>query len=119
MNPRHVLLLSPGAVCMSLHSGLPASAIVPILGMRNQLRSWDWIAGGLAERFHDLTPDLFGHGDSNHAGSFGYAMAAFLFDLARIFDALSLTQFGLVGHSLGGAIALRYESALPDRIRAL
>jgi len=96
-----------------------APAIILVHGMRDHARSWDWIAEALARQFHVVAPDLRGHGDSDHAGSCGYAMAAFVLDLACLADAMNLTQFGLVGHSLGGAIALRFASAFPERISAL
>lgn len=96
-----------------------APAIVLVHGMRDHARSWDWIAGALADRFYVVAPDLRGHGDSDHAGSCGYGMAAFVLDLACIVDALSLTRFGLVGHSLGGAIAFRFASAFPEKISML
>ena len=96
-----------------------APAIVLVHGMRDHARSWDWIGAALADRFHVVAPDLRGHGDSDRAGSCGYGMAAFVLDLACIVDKLNLARFSLVGHSLGGAIALRFASAFPERISAL
>lgn len=100
--------------------GDPAvSAIILVHGMRDHARSWDWIASALADRYYVVAPDLRGHGDSDHAGSCGYGMAAFVLDLACITDELKLKRFGLVGHSLGGAIALRFASAFPERVSTL
>ena len=96
-----------------------APAIVLVHGMRDHARSWDWIGAAMADRFHVVAPDLRGHGDSDRAGSCGYGMAAFVLDLACIVDKLNLARFSLVGHSLGGAIALRFASAFPERISAL
>jgi pimeloyl-ACP methyl ester carboxylesterase len=96
-----------------------APPIVLVHGMRDHARSWDWVASALADHFYVLAPDLRGHGDSDHAGSCSYGMAAFVLDLACVVIALDLARFGLVGHSLGGAIALRFASAFPERVRAL
>ena len=96
-----------------------APAIVLIHGIRDHARSWDWIGTALADHFYVVAPDLRGHGDSDCAGSCGYGMAAFVLDLARVVEELNLTQFALCGHSLGGAIALRYASAFPERVSVL
>ncbi len=96
-----------------------ASALVLVHGLRDQARSWDRVAEAFASRYYVVAPDLRGHGDSDRAGAGGYAIANFVIDLADVVDALGLTSVALVGHSLGGAIALRYAAAFPDRVRAL
>lgn len=96
-----------------------APPLVLVHGMRDQARSWDWIAQALANRFHVIAPDLRGHGDSFRADPTAYTMAAFVLDLADLADALALARFDLVGHSLGGAIALRYAGAFAGRVRTL
>ena len=96
-----------------------APAIVLIHGIRDHARSWDWIGTALAGHFYVVAPDLRGHGDSDHAGSCGYGMPAFVLDLACIIEELNLSRFCLVGHSLGGAIALRFASAFSERLSAL
>ena len=96
-----------------------APAVVLVHGMRDHARSWDWIGSALADRFHVVAPDLRGHGDSECAGSCAYGMSAFEFDLACIAEELNLSEFALVGHSLGGAIALRFASAFPEKINGL
>lgn len=101
------------------HGDPAAPPLVLVHGMRDHARSWDWIAAALADRWHVIAPDLRGHGDSFHAGASGYGLAAFVLDLADLIDALALATVALVGHSLGGAIALRYAAAFPERVRTL
>ena len=96
-----------------------APAIVLVHGIRDHARSWDRIGAELANHFYVVAPDLRGHGDSDRAGSCGYGMAAFVLDLAGVVAELNLAQFALVGHSLGGAIALRFASAFPERVSVL
>jgi pimeloyl-ACP methyl ester carboxylesterase len=86
-------------------------------GIRDHGRSWDWTVAALAGRYQVVAPDLRGHGDSDHAGS--YAIADYVSDMAAVADALALERFHLVGHSLGGVIGLRYAAAFPDRVAAL
>lgn len=101
------------------HGDPTAPCVVLVHGMRDHARSWDWVAAALADRFHVVAPDLRGHGDSSQEGAAGYSMAAFVLDLAILIDALALGTIGLVGHSLGGAIAIRYAGAFPDRLAGL
>lgn len=103
-----------------LTRGDPAArTIVLVHGIRDHARSWDWIVTVLADQYYVVAPDLRGHGDSDHAGSCGYGMPAFVLDLACIIEELNLSRICLVGHSLGGAIALRFASAFPERVSAL
>jgi pimeloyl-ACP methyl ester carboxylesterase len=99
--------------------GDPADPPVLLLhGMRDHARSWDWVAGALEDRYHVIAPDLRGHGDSDRVDASGYTLAAFVLDLADVVAALEIARFALVGHSLGGAIGLRYAAALPEKVRA-
>lgn len=96
-----------------------APPLLLLHGMRDQARSWDWIATAFLDRFHVLAPELRGHGNSGWASSEAYTLAAFVIDLAYVVRALALPRLFLVGHSLGGHIALRYAAAYPEQIRAL
>lgn len=96
-----------------------APAVILIHGMRDHARSWDHTARALAADYRVIVPDLRGHGDSAWAGSDGYALSAYVADIADIADALRLDRHAIVGHSLGGAIGLRVAAAYPDRITAL
>jgi pimeloyl-ACP methyl ester carboxylesterase len=95
-----------------------APAVMLIHGMRDHCRSWDTIAAGLASHYRVIAPDLRGHGDSDWAGSDGYALPAYAADIADIADAFALKCYAIVGHSLGGAIGLRVTAAFPDRVVA-
>jgi len=102
-----------------VHWGDPkAPAIILQHGMRDHARSWDWIAQSLAEHFHVIAPDLRGHGDSDWGEPASYTMAAYVLDLTDIVAALALEQFAFVGHSLGGAIGVRFAGAFPEQVAA-
>ena len=64
-----------------------------------------------------LLPDLRGHGRSDWANS--YSLVEFVADLRFVSEQLSLEQFDLVGHSLGGHIATRYAAYFGDQVRRL
>jgi pimeloyl-ACP methyl ester carboxylesterase len=91
--------------------------LVLVHGMRDHAHSWYWLAAELAGRFHILAPDLRGRGDSSWGGS--YDLPDYISDLAALFDGLGLPPAALVGHSLGGHIAIRYAGCFPERVTCL
>lgn len=93
--------------------------ILLLHGMRDSARSWDWTANAISNRFHVVAPDLRGHGDSDWASAGAYTISDFVYDLAVIVDQLALHDVIILGHSLGGAIALRYAAAWPEIVKAL
>ena len=62
--------------------------------------------------------DLRGHGSSEPPKD-GYAIAAVAGDIGAVADALGLERFALVGHSMGGGVALAYAGAHPERVASL
>lgn len=63
--------------------------------------------------------DLRGHGQSEAPRDGDYALAAVAGDVAAVADALGLERFALVGHSMGGGVALTYAGAHPQRVTRL
>jgi pimeloyl-ACP methyl ester carboxylesterase len=63
--------------------------------------------------------DLRGHGDSDPADDGDYGVDALAGDVAAVADQLALRRFVLVGHSLGGLVAIRYAGLHPGRVAGL
>lgn len=63
--------------------------------------------------------DLRGHGDSSWDPESRYHADAFVEDVAHALDALGLIDVAIVGHSLGGDIALQVAAERPDQVRAV
>jgi pimeloyl-ACP methyl ester carboxylesterase len=63
--------------------------------------------------------DLHGHGKSTATPEAAYDIDSFAADIAATADELSLDRFVLVGHSLGGAAAIAYAAAHPQRVAGL
>jgi pimeloyl-ACP methyl ester carboxylesterase len=63
--------------------------------------------------------DLRGHGRSEPAKNGDYSIAGMAGDIAAVVDTLGLDRFVLVGHSMGGGVALAYAGAHPDRVAGL
>jgi pimeloyl-ACP methyl ester carboxylesterase len=110
-----------GSVVLSVveHPG-PAAGGVPLVllpGTGLTARSWDAVAATLAATRRVVAVDLRGHGASQWPGV--YSIAAMTDDLAALLDGLGEERVDLVGHSLGGLVALRVAAAHPHRVRRL
>jgi len=68
-------------------------------------RAWSGVIGQLATEYRCIAPDLRGFGDSD-APATGYTVRDSAADVAALVHALALTRYVLVGHSMGGKIAL-------------
>jgi pimeloyl-ACP methyl ester carboxylesterase len=66
-----------------------------------------------------LLVDLLGHGYSDKPLDFAYTREAHAGTIVALIDALALTQCGLVGHSMGGAIAVHVAAARPSIVSLL
>jgi pimeloyl-ACP methyl ester carboxylesterase len=95
------------------------AALLLIHGGRDHARNWDWVAQELRRDYHIIAPDLRGHGDSQWAIGGSYAMVDYVLDVAQLLNALRIFPITIIGHSLGGAIALQYSGVYPDRVRKL
>lgn len=88
-----------------------------IHGGKDHARSWDWVALALREHFHVIAPDLRGHGDSQWSIGGSYALVDFTLDIAQLLDSLGGDPVEIIGHSMGGSVALQYTGTFPDRVR--
>ena len=96
-----------------------APLLVLVHGGRDHARNWDWVARALRPDWHVVAPDLRGHGDSAWALGGMYAVADFVLDIDNLIEALGPRPVVLIGHSLGGAIALMYTGIHPERVQRL
>ena len=94
-----------------------APPLVLVHGGRDHCRNWDWVARRLRKDWHVIAPDLRGHGDSEWSKSANYSMAGYVYDLAQLIHQLKLAPVTLIGHSLGGAITVRYAGIFPEYVK--
>ncbi len=81
-------------------------------------RWWEPFFAILPDEIYAIAPDLRGCGGSSPSAD-GYEIHEQAADVAAFVDALGLTDFDLVGHSSGGAIAIEYALTYPSRLRSL
>lgn len=95
-------------------------ALVILHGFTGHRDDFIGILPSLGERRRVLAPDLRGHGDSeSEPGTSGWSFDQLVNDLLAFLDALGLERIDLLGHSVGGFVALRTALRAPDRIRSL
>jgi len=85
-------------------------------GGRDHCRNWDWVAQRLRNDWHIIAPDLRGHGDSEWIKGGVYTMSDYVCDIAQLVHQLELKPLTIIGHSLGGAITLRYTGLFPETV---
>jgi pimeloyl-ACP methyl ester carboxylesterase len=93
--------------------------LVMLHGGRDHCRNWDWAATELRNDWHIIAPDLRGHGDSQWSADGSYTLAGYIYDLAQLIHQQRLAPATIIGHSLGGQIALRYTGLYPDTVARL
>lgn len=96
-----------------------APLLVLVHGGQDHAHNWDWVARELRDDWHIICPDLRGHGDSAWSPDGSYSMAFYVSDLAQLIHQVSDGPVSILGHSLGGAISLRYAGLYPERVRRL
>ncbi len=70
-----------------------------------------------ARVFRVIVPDLRGHGDSESEGPYNVDRLAT--DLAQLMDVLKIGAFFVIGHSMGGAVAMQLALYKPERVMKL
>ena len=96
-----------------------APPVILVHGGRDQKRSWDWTAKQLAEHYRVYAYDLRGHGQSDWVTDGDYGVMDNVYDLASLVDHIGEKQVGLIGHSLGGNIVIRYAGIFPEMVSKL
>jgi pimeloyl-ACP methyl ester carboxylesterase len=92
--------------------------IVFVHGLMSSSSTWTAQIDRVATGHRVIAPDLFGHGESaKPAGD--YSLGAHAASLRDLFDTLEIADATVVGHSLGGGIALQLAYLFPDRVNAL
>ncbi len=89
-----------------------------IHGILGSQKQWAHLVDVLDDDHRLVVPDLFGHGDS--AKPVGdYSLGAHAATLRDLLDSLGVEQVTLVGHSLGGGIAMVFSYLFPERVERL
>jgi lipase len=109
----------PGEVELAIwRAGSGPDPVVCLHGITAQHRAFNALARHLASSRSLVGVDLRGRGDSAKPES-GYGLEAHSGDVIWVLDHLGLEDAVILGHSMGGFVALKSALSYPDRVRAL
>ena len=99
----------------------PADAppVVLLHGITGHARVWDHLATRLVPGRRVLALDQRGHGDSDPAPDDDYRVGTMADDVAAFVGSLRIDRFALLGHSMGGRIAIKYAADHAARLERL
>ena len=92
-------------------------AVVLLHGLFGSLDNWHPVAVRLAEQFHVFAVDQRNHGQSPHSTEMSYPLMAE--DVNELLVARGLESVSLVGHSMGGKVAMQFALQFPGKVEKL
>ena len=98
--------------------GRGRSVLVFVHGNFASWRWWQPVLKELSGGYRAYAPDMRGCGDSDRPPD-GYTIAQHADDLDRFIRTLKLPRLHLVGHSLGGCVAMEYALSRPKHLKTL
>lgn len=93
-------------------------ALLLIHGIGDSSATWRHIVPALAKCFTVIAPDLLGHGGSDKPRA-DYSGAAYACGMRDLLAVLEIEKATVVGHSLGGAVAMQFAYQFPERCERL
>ncbi|MGW2783785.1 alpha/beta fold hydrolase [Streptomyces populi] len=93
-------------------------ALVLIHGIGDSSATWAELIPDLARTHTVIAPDLLGHGASDRPRA-DYSVAAYANGVRDLLGTLDIESATLVGHSLGGGVAMQFAYQFPERTERL
>src|SRR4051812_5735190 len=98
--------------------GAGNSPLVVLHGLLGSSRNWLTTGGDLAARYHVLALDLRNHGKSPHDDA-PMDYETMMADVLAWLDAQGLGKVSMMGHSMGGKVAMHLACRHPERVERL
>ena len=99
-------------------AGEAGSPLVLLHGIAGNSEDWSEVGDDLANERRVIAPDMLGHGESAKPRG-DYSLGAYAGGIRDLLDHLGVEQATIVGHSLGGGIALQFSYLFPERCERL
>jgi pimeloyl-ACP methyl ester carboxylesterase len=115
MEPREITLHGHRVSYRAAGSG---PLLVLIHGIAGSSATWEEVMPGLAEHYTVVAPDLLGHGQSAKPRT-DYSLGAYASAIRDLLGALGYQRGTVLGHSLGGGVAMQFAYQFPERCERL
>ncbi|MGE5591520.1 MAG: alpha/beta fold hydrolase [Bacillota bacterium] len=119
LEPRSQYADNRGVPVHYLDWGGSGPCLLLIHGMRGRARLWESVAPALAQHFHVVAMDVRGHGWSGRPADAPYDRRALASDAVAVLNAMGADKARVIGHSLGGWIAIGLAAHFADRVECL
>lgn len=93
--------------------------LICVHGLTGNAHNFDALGPLLAARYHTLSLDVRGRGDSQWGPGDQYDAPHYVADLAAMLEVLRIERVTLVGTSMGGIISMLFSSMYPARVERL
>jgi esterase len=93
--------------------------LVCVHGLTGNAHNFDTLAPHLASKYHVISVDVRGRGDSQWGPPTEYLPQNYVTDLARMLEELGIARASLIGTSMGGIISMMYAGGWPERVERL
>ncbi len=120
MVPRSLRL--PGTHGLDLHAlewSREGTLLLFLHGFSNDAHVWDRVAPVLAPHYRVVALDQRGHGDSSRDPEGRYDHETMARDANAAVESLGAARVVIVGHSLGGRVAMRFAGLFPEKLAGL
>jgi len=93
--------------------------LVLVHGFGGNKDTWNWIVPEWVDKYHVFVIDLPGHGESVSNMTLNYTITDQAARLNQFVEAIGINNFYLLGHSMGGAVALRFAGDHEENLKSL
>ncbi len=92
--------------------------VVLLHGFLERLEMWDYFTSKISLSNRVISIDLLGHGETESVG-YIHSMSTMSDYVKAVLDNLRIRKYILVGHSMGGYVALALSEKYPDNVKGL
>ena len=93
--------------------------VVCVHGLSGNAHNFDALSPILASKYHVISVDVRGRGDSQWGPPTEYINQNYVTDLAKMLEELGVARASLIGTSMGGMISMIYAGGWPERVERL
>ncbi|MFY9224383.1 MAG: alpha/beta fold hydrolase, partial [Blastocatellia bacterium] len=88
--------------------------LIILHGLFGSLDNWHTLSKNFSEHYKVFSLDQRNHGRSPHSDEFNYSVMAQ--DLAVFLEQRNLSEVYLLGHSMGGKVAMEFAFNSPEKV---